>query len=93
VQPVPQPQTQVNAQSQVNPQTGAARQKQHQLQVALAENDIGPQDEDQLAMVGLSNERAVAPATAVVIAGMTLASACGTAFAFRRRSQVARAYR
>jgi len=93
VQPIPQPQTQVNAQSQVNPQTGAARQKQHQLQVALAENDIGPQDEDQLAMVGLSNERAVAPATGVVIAGMALASACGAAFAFRRRSQVARAYR
>jgi hypothetical protein len=92
VQPVPQPQTQVNAQSQVNPQTGAARQKQHQLQVALAENDLGIQDEDQLAMVGISaEERAVAPATAVVIAGMVMASACGGAFAFRRRTQLASA--
>ena len=92
VQPIPQPQTQVNAQSQVNPQTGAAKQKQHQLQVALAENDIGIQDDDQLAMVGLSaEERAIAPATAVVIAGMAMASACAGAFAYRRRTQVAKA--
>lgn len=90
VQPVPQPQTQVQGQPQVNPQAGAAEQKQKQIQVALAENDIGIQDEDQLAMVGLSNERHVAPATAVVIAGMAMASACAGAFAYRRRTQVAR---
>lgn len=94
VQPVPQPQTQVQGQPQVNPQAGAAEQKQRQIQVALAENDLGPQDEDQLAMVGLeSGERAVAPATAVVIAGMAMASACaGVVFARRRRTQVARAW-
>ena len=93
VQPVPQPQTQVQGQPQVNPQAGAAEQKQRQIQVALAENDIGPQDEDQLAMVGLSSEeRAVAPATAVVVAGMAMASACaGVVLARRRRTQLARA--
>ncbi|HEV2889575.1 MAG TPA: hypothetical protein VGX28_04295 [Frankiaceae bacterium] len=91
VQPVPQPQTQVQNQPQVNPQAGAAEQKQKQIQVALAENDIGIQDEDQLAMVGLSNERHTAPATAVVIAGMAMASACAGAVAYRRRTQVAQA--
>jgi hypothetical protein len=92
VQPVPQPQTQVQGQPQVNPQAGAAEQKQRQIQVALAENDIGPQDEDSLAMVGLSSEeRAVAPATAVVIAGMAMASACAAGWAYRRRTQVSRA--
>lgn len=94
VQPVPQPQTQVQGEPQVNPQAGAAEQKQRQIQVALAENDLGIQDEDSLAMVGLSaEEHAVAPATAVVIAGMAMASACAGAFALRRRSrtQVVRA--
>jgi hypothetical protein len=90
VQPVPQPQTQVQGQPQVNPQAGAAEQKQRQAQLALAENDI-PQDEDQLAMVGLSSERHVTPASAVVIAGMAMASACAGAVAYRRRTQAARA--
>jgi hypothetical protein len=80
--PIAQPQ--VNSQVQANPQAGMAEQKEKQVQLAAAENDIP--DEDQLAFSALPQDHPV-PAPAVALAGMAMATAAGVALALRRRAQ------
>ncbi|HWL36163.1 MAG TPA: hypothetical protein VNQ77_08200 [Frankiaceae bacterium] len=87
VNPVPQPQPQTQVQTQVNPQAGMADQEEEQFQLAAAENDL-KQEEDQLAMTGMSYE----DSPAVVLGlGMTMAAGAGLAVGLRRRSRTASA--
>jgi hypothetical protein len=89
VNPLPQPQSQPQPQTQVNPQAGMADQEQEQLQVAAAENDITP-GEDELAMSRVDSSRPWA-APGVTLAGMAMATAFATGGALRRRTRTATA--
>jgi hypothetical protein len=87
VQPIPQPQTQVQAQTNVNPQAGAADQEQEQHQLALAGNDVGIAEDDQLAMS--SRPSASLPGSPRTVLGMGVAMAAGAGVALRRRTRTA----
>jgi hypothetical protein len=87
VQPIPQAQTQV--QTQVNPQAGAAEQDQEQAQLALATNDFGIADDDQLAMSALDRPEAAGPRSVLVV-GVVMAAGAGVALRRRTRTAYAR---
>ena len=86
VNPAPQPQTQV--QTQVNPQAGMAEQEEEQFELATALNELGFQDDEQLAMSRLAYEDNPA---VVLTLGMALTSALGVGVAVRRRTRTATA--
>lgn len=87
VQPIPQAQTQI--QTQVNPQAGAAEQDQEQHQLALAGNDVGMADDDQLAMSGLERPDPAGPRSVLVV-GVAMATCAGVALRRRTRTAYAR---
>jgi hypothetical protein len=88
IQPIPQAQAQ--PQAQPNPQGGAANQEQEQPQLALAGNDVGMADDDQLAMSALPESPPFGPRT-VLAAGLVMTAAAGVALRRRTRTQHARA--
>jgi hypothetical protein len=85
--PVSQVQPHPNPHPNVNLQPGAAAQEEQQFQLALAVGDVGPAQEESLAM---SRADDTLPAAGLLCAGVVMAGAA-YGLQHRRRTQVARA--
>ena len=91
--PPPQPNPNVNPNPNPNPQAqgnaGFASQEEQQSELALAENDITPGNDEELAFSMLDQRTDVTPAVTLV-AGMVIAcAAAGTQLQLARRTRVA----
>jgi hypothetical protein len=77
--PNPNPQAQANA--------GLASQDEQQHQLALAENDLG--EDEELAFSGLDNRHDVTPAVTLVVGALVACAAAGAQLHLARRVRAA----